>query len=144
MVSRRIITNRAPSRFGAAGVLAAFLVLFASTGIARSSETRSARSFVRLQGHSVASPAEALAPDEMVLSARGVEHRFRVTDRRRFELGQAMVPPTRERDRLTLQGDFDVLARFAKARPDQQMTILGEQRPGSGDLFILTLDLCPP
>ena len=90
------------------------------------------------------SPDQALAPDEMVLSARGVEHRFRVTDRRRFELDQATRTPGRERDRLTLQGDFDVLARFAKARPEQQITILGEQRPGSGDLFILSLDLCPP
>jgi hypothetical protein len=31
----------------------------------------------------------------------------------------------------------------AGAKPDQTVTILAEHRPGSSDLFVLTLDLCP-
>lgn len=142
MVSRRITTERA-MRFSTCATLTTAIVLVLS-GIAHAGEAKVSRSLVRLQGHLVQDSAEAKTADEIVLNARGIERRFRVSDRRRFELAQAAVTPPRERDRLTLQGDFDVLARFAKARPDQQVTILGEQRPGSGDLFILTLDLCPP
>jgi hypothetical protein len=118
-------------------------VLWAAAASGHGTEAKGTRVLIRLQGYRVADPGGTPA-DELVLTARGVEHRFRVTDRRRFELTQAEITPARERDHLTLQADFDVLARFAKARPDQQVTILGEQRPGSGDLFVLTLDLCPP
>jgi hypothetical protein len=37
----------------------------------------------------------------------------------------------------------DLLARYAAAGPEQTVTILAEHRPGSSDLFVLTLDLCP-
>jgi hypothetical protein len=32
--------------------------------------------------------------------------------------------------------------RWLLAKPDQTVTILAEHRPGSSDLFVLTLDLC--
>jgi hypothetical protein len=55
------------------------------------------------------------------------------------------VPPSEPQpgSRFTLQGPRDLLARFAAARPEQTVTILAEHRPGSSDLFVLTLDLCP-
>lgn len=140
MASRDTITNR---RYRTRAASIALLVAVLLAPAARGADPKPARGIVRLQGYRVA-PTEAPANDEMVLNARGVDHRFRVTDRRRFELAQSGQTPAHERDRLTLQADFDVLARFAKARPDQQITILGEQRAGSSDLFILTLDLCPP
>lgn len=34
-------------------------------------------------------------------------------------------------------------SRFFAADPEQTVTILAEHRPGSSDLFVLTLDLCP-
>lgn len=132
----------APPRRARIAVLVLFVL--AASVVRAAADGKATRSILRLQGHRVgAEPAQSTA-EEMVLTARGVQHRFRVTDRRRFALGQPDATPARERDRLTLQADFDVLARFAKARPDQLITILGEQRPGSGDLFVLTLDLCPP
>lgn len=140
-----IITDPGHSRVrGARAAILALVLLSASTAGAHGTDAKGARSLLRLQGNRVAAPSETPGADEMVLTARGVDHRFRLSDRRRFELVQSDVAPPRERDRLTLQGDFDVLARFAKARADQQVTILGELRAGSADLFILTLDLCPP
>jgi hypothetical protein len=118
--------------------------LSASSVSAHGPERKGARTILRLQGYRTAPVGTAHVVQEMVLVARGIEHRFWVVDRQRFELEAPGITPPRERDRLTLQADFDVLARFTKARDDQLVTILGEQRPGSGDLFILALDLCPP
>lgn len=123
---------------------AVMIAVSASPAWAHGPERRPTRDIVRLQGYRAAPPSGTHVVQAMVLVARGVEHRFWLTDGRRFSLDQSDVTPPPERDRLTLQADFNVLARFAKARGDQLVTILGEQRPGSGDLFILTLDLCPP
>ena len=116
----------------------------ASIAHAHGTERKGARSLLRLQGYTAAPPAGTNVVQEMVLVARGVEHRFWATDRRRLELASPSTTPRPERDRLALQGDFEILARFAKLRGDQLVTILGEQRVGSADLFVLTLDTCPP
>jgi hypothetical protein len=42
-----------------------------------------------------------------------------------------------------VRGPRDLLTRFAAAKADQIVTILAEHRPGSSDLFVLTLDICP-
>ena len=98
---------------------------------------------MRIQGHpgSVTPPATATP---LVLVALGTEHPFAASDVRTF--GFAEVPPVEPRPgtRFVLQGARDLLARYAAARSDQTVTILAEHRPGSSDLFVLTLDLCPP
>ena len=101
------------------------------------------RELLRLQGHpgTVTPPATATP---LVLVALGSEHAFAASEVRTF--GFTDVPPTEPPPgtRFVLQGARDVLARYAAARPDQTVTILAEHRPGSSDLFVLTLDLCPP
>jgi hypothetical protein len=101
------------------------------------------RELVRIQGHpgAVTPPATATP---LVLVALGTEHAFAASDVRTF--GFAEVPPTEPQPgtRFVLQGARDLLVRYAAARPDQTVTILAEHRPGSNDLFVLTLDLCPP
>jgi hypothetical protein len=105
-------------------------------------ERRVTRDIVRLQGYRGAAPAGAKIVRELVLNAHGTDHRFFATDWQRFAVDQR--PPPTESQRLTLQADLPVLNRFAHARPDQTVTLLAEQRPGGPDLFVLTLDLCPP
>src|SRR5262249_59419236 len=101
------------------------------------------RELLRLQGHpgTVTPPATATP---LLLVALGTEHAFAASEVRTF--GFTDVPPTEPPPgtRFVLQGARDVLARYAAARPDQTVTILAEHRPGSSDLFVLTLDLCPP
>ena len=118
--------------------------LLAGRALAHAPERPGSREIVRIQGYRGAAPAGAAVIREIVLVAQGKEHRFGATDWRRFSLEQQPPSATpKERDRVTLQADFAVLSRFANARADQLVTILGEQRPGSSDLFVLALDLCP-
>jgi hypothetical protein len=103
------------------------------------------REIVRIQGRRGAAPAGTAVVREVSLSALGQEHRFFATDWQRFGFSdEAAAPPAEERARLVLQGKREQLARFAAARPEQTVTILAERRPGSADLFLLALDLCPP
>jgi hypothetical protein len=70
------------------------------------------------------------------------EHSFSASDLRTF--GFTDVPPVEPPagTRFTLQGPRDLLTRSAAAKADQIVTILAEHRPGSSDLFVLTLDIC--
>jgi len=100
------------------------------------------RDLVRLQGHTGAvTPPSTATP--LTLVALGVERPFAASDVRTF--GFADVPPVEPPPgtRFVLQGPRDLLARYAAAGPEQTVTILAEHRPGSSDLFVLTLDLCP-
>jgi hypothetical protein len=126
--------------------LAVLLLIGLSSARAHGPERRGTREIVRLQGYLQRPPSGTPGGYEIVVTARGVDHRFWVIDWRRFSLGQevtsteaALQAPAR----LALQADFEVLTRFAKARPDQLLTLLAERRPGSSDLFVLTLDRCP-
>lgn len=104
-----------------------------------------AREIVRIQGRRGVAPAGVAVVREVVLVALGQEHRFSATDWQRFGFGdEAAAAPAEERPRLVLQGKREQLAHFAAARPEQTVTILAERRPGSADLFLLALDLCPP
>jgi hypothetical protein len=113
-------------------------MLLAAEAMAHPPERTVVRELVWLKGH-----ASADAP--LVLVALGAEHRFAVTELKRFPVGEAATAPATdfERPRLVLQGARDVLARFAAARADQTVTILAERRPGGPDLFVIALDLCP-
>jgi hypothetical protein len=100
------------------------------------------RELVRLQGHpGMVTPLSTVRP--LALVALGVERPFAASDVRTFSLGD--VPPVTPAPgtRFVLQGPRELLARYAAARPEQTVTILAEHRPGSSDLFVLTLDLCP-
>lgn len=99
------------------------------------------RELVRLQG-TLRPDAEAPA-GKLTLLALGVGHPFAATDRRVFTLNNADEAGALA-EQYALQGPRNLLARFAAARPDQTITILAEHHPGSKDLFLLTVDLCPP
>jgi hypothetical protein len=100
------------------------------------------RELVRLQGFR---RTDGDAPaGRMTLHAQGIDQPFAAMDRRAFTLTAEGEEPPKVADHYVLQGPRPLLARFADARPDQTVTILGEHRPGGGDLFVLAIDLCPP
>jgi hypothetical protein len=118
----------------------AVLVLLPQRGAAHEPPRPADRELVRLQGYR---RADGDAPaGRMELSALGAAYPFAATAREAY--GLPVAEPARPAARYTLQGPRPLLARFAGARPDQTVTILAEHRPGSDDLFVLALDLCPP
>jgi hypothetical protein len=125
-------------------IVAAVVLALCGAGIAAAHgpEPAADRELVRLQGYRETRPAAAEIIGEVVLGILGKDHRFHLTARRTFHFAAAQAG-TENRDRWVLQGDRAVLAAVASARPDQLVTILAEHRPGSGDLFLLTVDLCP-
>jgi len=127
------------------GLLAVLILSSVSAASAHSPPRQGTRELVRVQGYRGPAPTGTTVAREVVLVANGVEHRFFATEWRVFRL-EEMVPgaqPPLEPSRMTLQADFDILARFTAARPEQTVTILAERRPGSADLFLLALDVCP-
>jgi hypothetical protein len=108
------------------------------------------RELVRIQGYRTKT-AGAGVQRRLVLTALGVEQSFAATDFQVFGFSDAPPPgaatpsatPTTP-EHFVLQGSREVLTRFAAARPQQTVTLLAEHRPGSTNLFVLTLDLCPP
>jgi hypothetical protein len=75
----------------------------------------------------------------------GQQVRFAATEWRTFAFSDS-VPPSPRTDpaQLALQGERPLLHSITAARPDQRITLLAERRQGSGDLFVLAVDLCPP
>ena len=99
------------------------------------------RESVRLQGSR--RPDGDAPGGRMTLRALGTDHPFATFSRQAFALVDEGQEPPAVGDRYTLQGPRELLSRFTAARPEQTVTILAEHRPGSNDLFVLTLDLCP-
>ena len=99
------------------------------------------REIVQLKGYR--RPDGEAPAGHMTLRALGAEHPFAATLRQAYALTVDGEEPPKVGDRYALQGPRDLLSRFGNARPAQMITILAEHRPGGGDLFILTLDLCP-
>lgn len=104
------------------------------------------RELIRIQGYRTAeSPIGTQRRLQLV--ALGVEQPFAATDWQVYGFSDAVPaaePTAPASQRFALQGSREDLARFAAARPEQRVTLLTEHRPGSADLFILALDLCPP
>ncbi len=101
------------------------------------------REIVRLQGTRRADGDAPAGP--MTLRAQGTEHPFAASFRQAYGLIEnENEGAPKVADRYTLQGPRELLNQFASARPNQTVTILAEHRPGSTDLFLLALDLCPP
>ncbi len=97
------------------------------------------RELVRLQGRR---RADGDAPaGRLQLSALGSPHPFAATAVDVFGLTDA--EPGKPATQYVLQGPRPLLTRFTDARPDQTVTILAERRSGGGELFVLTVDLCP-
>src|SRR5262245_17835327 len=126
-------------RLGVAALAA--VLLLARTSAAHEPPPRTpVREFVRLQG-TVRPDGDAPA-GRLQLTVLGAAHAFAATAHDVYGLTpEATAPPGTS---YSLQGPRPLLARFAGARPDQTVTILAEHRPGSTDLFVLALDLCPP
>jgi hypothetical protein len=104
------------------------------------------RELIRIQGYRTAGTPPAMKR-RLVLVALGSEHSFAATEWQVFgfsEAGPPATPSNAAAQRFALQGDREDLARFAASGAQQRVTLLAEHRPGSADLFILALDLCPP
>jgi hypothetical protein len=97
-----------------------------------------------MQGYRPAAPEGMPLAREMTLVVLGQQLRFAATDWRVYAFADTPdLPPREEPPQAMLQGDRAVLHGIIAARPDQQITVLAERRPGSADLFVLTVDLCP-
>jgi len=123
------------------GAILAAILFAVAVASAHEPPKTTTRELVRLQGFR---RADGDAPaGRMTLRALGVEQPFAATDRRVFGLvveGDAAPKPA---DRYALQGPRALLARFAGAGPGDTVSILGEHHPGSEDLFVLAVDVCP-
>jgi hypothetical protein len=135
-----MLRRRRRHRLLAAAVLLALCV--ARVAAAHAPEPKADRELVRLQGYREVRPEGVAIAAQIVLSILGKDHRFHLTARQTFQLGEQQDEPAL-RDRLVLQGERQALARIAAARPNQRVTILADHRPGRSDLFVLTVDLCP-
>lgn len=131
-------------------MLAGALVLAMGAGARGHTPPRMAtRELIRIQGQRTEKAGTGVQR-RLVLAALGVEHPFAATDWQVFGFSDspapaaAAVPTPAAPERFVLQGDRELLNRFAAARPEQTVTLLAERRPGSTDLFVLTVDLCPP
>ena len=115
-------------------------LLAATVAVAHPPPRAQDREIVRLAGQR---SADAPAPaGRMQLRAQGADHPFAATAAEIYMLTSGEAP--RPAPRYNLQGERALLARFAGARPEQTITILAEHHPGSQDLFVLSVDLCPP
>ncbi len=131
------------TRVVVATALVGLAVCWSTAASAHPADRVTKRELVRVQGYKTP-PAGAKIVRELVLAVFGTDVRLHATDWQRYSLDSTATETPPELPRLMLQGERDVLDAFASARPDQRITILAEHRPGSDDLFILALDLCPP
>lgn len=105
------------------------------------------REIIRIQGYRTNKPP-AGTKRRLELRALGSPQPFATTDWQVFAITDT-APPEPDGivagvQRFALQGSREDVARFAAARSEQRVTLLAERRPGSSDLYILALDLCPP
>lgn len=124
-------------------VLAAVLVLLASTGAVAHDAPRTAiRELVRLQGHVL---EEGTPPEGEVItvSVNGKALAFRVDERQVFiAVGAAATSTTAPPTEVVVRGQRELLARLANATPEQRVTLLGERRPGASEIFLAAVDVC--
>lgn len=134
--------SRAPLRrlAGAALLLAAPLI---ARGHDMSALTQ--RELVRLQGYRAPAPGGVEVERALKLVVLNETLNFAANEWRVFSLQEAKNAPRTpaEPEQLILQGERALLRRVVTAHADQRITILAERRPGGGDLFLLSVDLCP-
>jgi hypothetical protein len=132
---------------GAAASLTAFGValLLATPAPAHTFKAHPVRELVRMQGYRAPAPQGVTTARDMTLIVLGQQLRFAATEWTVFAFADTPdLPPREEPPQAMLQGDRAVLRGITAARPDQLVTVLAERRPGSADLFVLSVDLCPP
>ena len=102
------------------------------------------REMLRIQGYKAPAPPGAAVTRELTMIVLGQPVRFAATEWRVFAFfdSSAQTPPA-EPAQVLVQGERPMLHNITAARPDQRITILAERRPGSSDLFVLAVDLCP-
>jgi len=130
---------------GVAGLLAAVLAasVCAPPVAAHDMPRTAVRELVRLQGYFLEAGAQA-GGETLDVEVQGQVRPFRLVDRQVFiAVAAAGRPAEAEPARLTLQGTRELLARAAQARPGTRVTLLGERRPGSSEIFLAAVDLCP-
>ncbi|MGD9762181.1 MAG: hypothetical protein AB7V27_00510 [Candidatus Binatia bacterium] len=120
------------------------LALGAASAAGHTASSAGTREVVRLQGNRLSAPTPVAAQRLVNLVVLGQPLPFAAADWRVFGFGEARAAEAAADPReLTLQGDRSQLHRIASARPEQRITILAERRPGSAELFLLAVDLCP-
>lgn len=127
-----------------AGALLGALLLAATAGRAPAHDVAShaVRELVRIQGQlGTATPP----PNgrQVTFTVRGQRLPFTASDWRVFAFADDVTLKQPEAPEPELVGDRALLRRVITAQPDQLVTILAERRPGSSDLFVLTVDRCP-
>lgn len=111
---------------------------------AHTTDAKPTREIVRLQGYRTPAPAGVPVVHETALVALNESVPFAVVDWRTFGFSDsAAAAPPSVPARLLLQGERPLLRRATTARAGQRVTILAERRPGSADLFVLSVDRCP-
>lgn len=102
------------------------------------------RELVRIQGYRSPAPQGVQIAREVTFDVFGRQIPFAVTEWRSFAFHDPKAKPTpAEPTLILLQGERPLLHSITAARPQQRITILAERRPGSPDVFVLTVDRCP-
>ena len=120
----------------------AIVVSYARVASAHNQAPLVVREIVRLQGYLGDLPSGLAARGETTLQVLAERYRVRVTDWQVFSTTEnaAVESPPPE---LRLQGSREDLAKLA-AMSNRRITVLAERRPGSTEIFLLALDVCPP
>jgi hypothetical protein len=102
------------------------------------------RELVRIQGYRAPAPQGIQIAREVTFNVLGRQIPFTATEWRSFAFHDPKAKPTpAEPTLIRLQGERHLLHRITSARTEQRVTILADRRPGSADVFVLTVDLCP-
>jgi hypothetical protein len=86
---------------------------------------------------------EMEAATEVVFIVLGQQVRFAASEWRTFAFFESGQPTPAQPTQVALQGERPLLHSITAARADQRITIMAERRPGSADVFVLAVDLCP-
>jgi len=119
------------------------LVLAAAPAAAHNLTPQPVRELLRIQGYKAPAPHGTPAGREVVLIVLGQQVRFAASEWRTFAFFESGQPTPAEPAQVALQGERPLLHSITAARSDQRITILAERRPGSPDVFVLAVDLCP-
>jgi len=138
MASRPVTSTERIAALALALLLGAALVTPAA---AHDVKAPAIREMVRLQGR-LGDATPAPGGSKLTLTVLGQRLAFTADEWRIFAFA-AMEQDTTLPSAPQLVGDRSLLRRVSTARPDQRVTILAERRPGSSDLFVLTVDRCP-
>ncbi|MDX2168356.1 MAG: hypothetical protein SF182_14880 [Deltaproteobacteria bacterium] len=125
--------------------LATLLLGSVAAAPAHDMSTLTQRELVRLQGYRAPAPRGVEVEREIKLFVLNESIPFAANEWRVFALqqGKEAAPTPGEVSQVILQGDRALLRRVVTAHADQRITILAERHPGGGDLFLLSVDLCP-